>query len=161
MEKQFTTTDGRVYTIEISMGVVRRTEAMLGKRLTAIFVTPELREKYLNDDLGFSDVLYAIIKPQADANGLSKEQFEDTLTGDTFRAAYAMVLENLAYFFEEPLRGLILNHLAKAREMTARIKAELQNVVDDANQKFDQIANSLPTIPTPTKSDSSLQESAA
>jgi hypothetical protein len=162
MANSFKTLDGREYHIRITMGVVRRTEKILGERLTVIFVKPELREKYLHNDLMFMDVLCAILSRQIEKAGITREDFEEELPPDTFRIAYDLVLEGLAYFFEEPLRGLILKNLKKARELTDELKDQLSAAADEESQKLDKMTlESLVNSLTPTSSPSSSPVNAA
>ncbi|MEK6798709.1 MAG: hypothetical protein AABZ12_07080 [Planctomycetota bacterium] len=63
------------------------------------------------------DVIFALIKPQADTAGVTDEQFGAALGGEAILAAQTALYEELVHFF----RGLGRNDLAKAVEAQRRM----------------------------------------
>lgn len=65
-------------------------------------------------------VLWCVCEPQADAAGISPEQFADLLAGDVFADAIAAFMQGLAGFFTHPdQRQLILDVIEKVEQAQA------------------------------------------
>lgn len=158
----FKARDGREYDLTVTMGVVKRVEREIGHRLTAIFVSDDLRPKWIGDDLAFGQLLWVLVKPQAEAAGVSQEQFDDSLDGPTTRAAQREFLRSCSLFFEEPLRGQILLMIAGLDRFSELARTESQTVVAAAKEKLEAMdLKSLLNTSTHTNSDSNLPANAA
>jgi hypothetical protein len=158
----FKARDGREYDLTVTMGCVRRVEREIGHRLSSIFVRDELRAQWVGDDLSFGQLLWAVVKTQAEAAGVSQEQFDDSLDGPTTRVAHREFLRSCSLFFEEPLRGQIELMLAGLDRFNELARTESQTVVAAAREKLEAMTlESLLTTSTPTNSDSSSQANAA
>lgn len=158
----FTARDGREYDLTVTMGTVQRIEKDIGHRLTTIYMQDDLRVHWLGDDLAFGQLLWAIVRRQAEDAGVSQEQFYESLDGPTSRAAYREVLRSCSLFFEEPLRGQIELMIAGIDRFNEMARTESQTVVAAAKERLEAMdLKSLLTTSTPTNSDSSLPASAA
>jgi hypothetical protein len=147
---KFRTMDGHEYQVAITTGAVRRVaDEYEGVRLTSAYLDPDLRAKFFGDDLEFAGLLYHILRPQVEARGLSRAQFEETIDADAIRAAGAAVLEEMAFFFEDPMRSLILRHVAEVRRLGLQL---LTNVADAAKSELEKVLatteTSLPSLST-------------
>lgn len=103
--KTFQDSAGRIWNITITVDGVRRVKDLLGVNLARII---EPREKGgevplmtdLEDDIMLLvDVIYALVKPQADAAGVSDEAFGAALGGEAIAAAHEAFWRELADFF--------------------------------------------------------------
>lgn len=158
----FRALDGREYDLTVTMGCVKRVERDCGHRLTEIFIRDDLRTKWIGDDLAFGQLLWTLVKPQAEAAGVSQEQFDDSLDGPTTRIAHREFLRSCSLFFEEPLRGQIELMMAGVDRFNALARTESQAVVAAAREKLETMTlETLLTTSTPTSSGSSLPASAA
>lgn len=158
----FTARDGRQYDLTITMGTVKRVEREIGHRLTTIFVSDDLRPQWIGDDLGFGQLLWVLVKPQAEAAGVSQEQFDDSLDGPTTRTAQREFLRSCSLFFEEPLRGQILLMLAGLDRFSELARTESQTVVAAAKEKLEAMTlENVLTQSIHTNSGSSSPASAA
>src|SRR5690606_23834975 len=59
------------------------------------------------------DVLYAVVKPEADARNVDDADFGRALAGDSVAAATTALLEGLVGFFPTPRARLLRQALAK------------------------------------------------
>lgn len=158
----FRALDGREYDLTVTMGCVKRVERETGHRITNIFVRDDLRTQWIGDDISFGKLLWAVVKPQAEAAGVSQEQFDDSLDGQTTRVAHREFLRSCSLFFEEPLRGQIELMLAGLERFNELARTESQTVVAAAKEKLEAMTlENLLNTSTPTSSDSNLPASAA
>ncbi len=131
--KTFTDALGRTWTVDLTVGILRRlAQAPLSFRLEEAMPSKieektataaiEAYQAFLNDDLRFGDVLFNIIKPDADAKGINQEQFEAGLKGEANQAAICAFHAAFTDFSSAPrkmiLRGLQVT-MAKATKFQA------------------------------------------
>jgi hypothetical protein len=116
--KTFTDSAGRTWTIALTIDAAKRVKSLLDVNL----LEPEAGDPPLLTRLGtgvilLCDVIFAIVKPQADAAGVSDEQFGAALGGDAILAAQRAFYEELVDFF----RKLGRTDLAKAVDAQRRV----------------------------------------
>lgn len=158
--KTFKAMDGHEYRIAITTGAVRRVaDEYEGVRLTSVYLDPDQRAKFFGDDLEFAGLLYHVVRPQVEARGMTREQFEETFDAEAIRGAGAALLEEMAFFFEEPMRGLILNHVAEVRRIGLRLLTDVADAAKSEMAKALAMAENF--LPTPTTSASSTPANAA
>ncbi len=116
--KTFTDSAGRNWTINLTIDAVKRLKALLEVDLLALEVgDPPLMTKLGLDVVLLCDVIYALIKPQADKEGVSDEQFGQALGGEAILAAQGAFYDELISFF----RHLGRKDLASAVETQRRM----------------------------------------
>lgn len=108
----FTDTQGRTWTIAVTVDTIRRVRALTGTDLMAV-LGGELIERLSADPVLLADVLYAVVKPEADARGVDDADFGRALAGDSVAAATTALLEGLVAFFPSPRARLLRQALAK------------------------------------------------
>jgi hypothetical protein len=116
--KTFTDTAGRAWTIALSIDAVKRVKHLLHVDL----LTPETGDPPVLTRLGtdiilLCDVIFVLVKPQADAAGVTDEEFGAALGGEAIMAAQTAFYEELILFFQ----GLGRSDLAKAVDTQRRI----------------------------------------
>ena len=104
--KTFTDNTGRTWTLSVTVGTIKRVRALCGVDLANIITmesgkTPNvgLLERLAADPVLLVDVLFAVCKPEADAKGITDEEFGRAMAGD------AIELAATALRREPPLRG--------------------------------------------------------
>ena len=114
--KTFTDNQGRNWSIVVNVSTVKRVRSMLKIDLLSILVDEgKLIEQLNTDDMLLCDIIYALVKPDADARQVSDEDFGAAMAGDAIGAATAAFLDELADFFPEPKRRLLKRLLATLR----------------------------------------------
>ncbi len=94
--KTFSDTTGRTWSIAVNVDAVKRVRDLLKEDLLDV---KQILERLMVDPILLCDVIYCICKPQADAEGVSDEQFGQALGGDSILHAKRALLGELVDFF--------------------------------------------------------------
>lgn len=155
------TTDGREWKVEINVGTVRRCLQDTGLRLTDLFANQKTIGQFFADDLKFCEVIHSIIRPQLEAAGKTPEDFYATIDGTVIEAAAEALLVELANFFQEPRRGLLLGLVAKYKTAATQLRDAGTAAVQKALSEMDMERAILDQAQTLTSCASSSPASAA
>ena len=112
---------GRLWDCAVTVDVIKRVKRLVrdestGRALDLRYLDQsDLLQRLLSDPVLICDVLYAVIKPQADAYDpqVSDEEFARGLYGDTLAAAQDALLEGLISFSPSPKRRKALRAMLK------------------------------------------------
>jgi len=116
--KLFADNAGRNWTLSLTIDAAKRVRGLLGVNLLELDAgDPPLLTKLGTDVILLCDVIYCLVKPQADAAGVSDEQFGAALGGEAIHAAQTAFYEELSDFFRKLGRG----DLAKAAPAQRRL----------------------------------------
>jgi hypothetical protein len=139
--KTFNDNAGRTWTIAINVDAIKRVRSLLEVDLLEI-VEGKLIEKLIRDPVLLCDVVYAVCRPEADAKGVSDEDFGRAMAGDAIEHATKALLEDLVGFSPSPrdranLRRVLettWNVMDRARELVEKRldSGELEKVVEQA-----------------------------
>lgn len=99
--KTFTDNAGRTWTIAVNVDAIKRVRGLLQVDLLAV-VEGKLIEQLIRDPVLLCDVIYAVCKPEADANNISDTDFGKAMAGDAIEHATKALLEELANFSPNP-----------------------------------------------------------
>lgn len=146
--RSFVDTQSRRWTITVDVGAIRRVRALCGIDLLSIIAFKEetqeantdLLEKLSSDPVLLVDVLYAICKPDADAQNISDEEFGRALSGDIIEDATHILLDEVVDFFPEAKRRVYQKILTAARRFEKKQTAALMAFLD--NEELDAEINS-------------------
>lgn len=140
----FTDAQGRSWQLELNVTTIKRVRALAGVDLLSIF-TGSLLEQIYSDPVILCDILYAMVKPEADSRDVSDEDFGRALRGEAIDRGTASLLEEVANFSRSPKEQAILR--AVLRKINQRIEAvqvlqmsriesgELDALMDEALKK--------------------------
>jgi hypothetical protein len=169
---EFTDAKERKWSLPLNVAVLRRMRLLAGFDLSDVLpkdiTTKEAAKKaanaygeFLNDDERFASVLYAIVKPQADADGVTQEQFEEGLDGEANQRAIIAFHGAFTDFSQNPrktlLRGMKLG-LKRAEKRLAKLDAitdaEIEKAIDEAESKQSagELPENSPSTPAPVPS---------
>ena len=131
----FADTEGRTWSLELTIGAVKRVQALLDVNLLdplgaaeeAVEATgdaPKKKEVPLITRLQLDvvllvDVIFALLKPQADGAGISDEQFASALGGDTAYRAFEAFMGEWRDFFQKLRRQTEAQAIAANMELVA------------------------------------------
>ncbi|MEW6249184.1 MAG: hypothetical protein AB1716_00930 [Planctomycetota bacterium] len=132
--KTFTDNAGRTWTVAINVDAIKRVRDLLSVDLLEI-LDGKLIEKLYRDPVLLCDVVYAACKPEADAKGVTDEDFGRAMAGDAIEHATKALLEELVGFSPSP----------RDRANLRRILETTWNVMDKAR---DAIETKLATVNT-------------
>lgn len=130
--RTFTDTHGRIWTIAITIDAVKRVRALTGTDLLAV-AGGDLLERLSSDPVLLADVLYAVVKPEANAQQVSDTDFGRALAGDAIGAATTALLQDVVDFFPAPKRALLAKALGKLQDVQAMALAAASARVDALN----------------------------
>ena len=128
--KNFTDTAGREWALSLTIDSVKRVRALLDVNLLELEAgDPSLLTKLGTDVILLCDVIFVLVKPQADKAGVTDEQFGAALGGDVILAAQAAFYDEIIDFFRRLSRGDIATAVEAQRRMidlaVARIEMEI------------------------------------
>jgi len=116
--KTFTDNAGRAWTLVLTIDAAKRVKGLLNVNLLELESgDPPLLTRLGTDVILLCDVIFALVKPQADAASVSDEQFAAALGGEVILAAQTAFYEELVDFF----RKLGRTDLAKAVDAQRRM----------------------------------------
>jgi hypothetical protein len=146
----FTDTQGRVWTIAITVDAVKRVRALTGTDLLAV-AGGDLLERLSTDPVLLADVLYAVVRPEADARQVSDADFGRALAGDVIGAATTALLEDIVDFFPGQKRRLLATALQKLHAVQDAAMAVAQERVEalDATALVSAATAEPPNLPGP------------
>ena len=116
--KTFTDSAGRVWTVAINVDAIKRVQSLVQVNLLEA-IEGKLLERLSTDMVLLCDILFALVKPEADAKNVSDQDFGRAMAGDVLDAASTALLEELVDFFPSGKRRLLSQALAKLQKLEA------------------------------------------
>lgn len=120
--RTFKDTAGRTWTVQLNVDAIKRVRSLLTVDLLEV-ADGSLIERLAGDPILLCDVVFAIVKPDADAAQVSDTDFGRAMGGDCLEHATTALLEELADFFPSSKRQVLRLALAKLRDVDAKIVA--------------------------------------
>ena len=146
--KTFTDAASRAWEVTVNVGAVRRVRDLLGVDLMDV-AGGDLLERLADDPVLLVDVLYVLVKPQADAKGVSDEDFGRGMVGGVLDEAASALMKELLDFFPSAQRARALGKMA--RKLEAQQAAVTEAAAALATMGGGSSGNSpAPAEPTPT-----------
>lgn len=114
--KIFTDNAARTWNVQINVDAIKRVRDLIRVNLLEV-LDGALLDRLSSDPILLCDVVYAVCKPQADAQDISDTQFGQAMGGDAIDAAADALLEELIDFFPKSRRAVLKTALAKLRKL--------------------------------------------
>lgn len=133
----FKDTEGRIWTLRITVAAIRRIKDIAGIDLGdfSVFGEGGPFSDLGSDSCRLVEIVYAAVKPEADVLGVTMEKFMESFVGETVVKASEALLESLADFFPGS-QGLLIR---RALELSGKAKedadAQLRRFVEEALEK--------------------------
>jgi len=141
--KTFNDNAGRTWTVSITVDAIKRVRGLLDVDLLEV-VGGKLIDRLITDPVLLCDIVYAVCKPEADAQDVSDEDFGRAMAGDAIEHATTALLEELVSFSPSPRdranlkRVLVTTHrvMDKARDLVEQKieSGELDRIAEEALQ---------------------------
>jgi len=129
--KTFTDSAGRTWTVSLTIDAAKRVKGLLDVNLLELEAgDPPLLTRLGTDVILLCDVIFALIKPQADAAGVSDEQFGAALGGEVILAAQTAFYEELVDFFRKLGRTDLAKAVDAQRRMIDLAVARIETRID-------------------------------
>jgi hypothetical protein len=126
----YTDAHGRAWSVEITVATLKRVRALAGVDLLEA-AGGSLLDRLVADPVLLADVLYAVVKPQADERKLTDEDVGRGLTGDAIDHATSALLDAFVAFFPSPRRRILETALAKLAGWRQQALQAAQARLDD------------------------------
>ena len=128
---------GRTWTVAIHVDALKRVRALAQVDLLEA-VEGKLLERLTTDPVLLCDVLYALCKPEAQANSVTDEDFGRAMAGDAIEHATKALLEELVGFSPSPRDRANLQRLLTTIDQAVE---KVQTVVEAriANLPVDEV----------------------
>ena len=145
--KTFKDNAGRTWSVALNIFVVKQVRGLLGVDLLDLGIDAKnpadgLLYRLIGDPVLLVDVLFAVCKAQADAAGVTDEQFAQAMAGDAIDSATKALLEELADFTPSPRDRARARRVIEATwqmidraqdVLDANAERELPRVMDEAD----------------------------
>jgi hypothetical protein len=142
--RTFKDNGGRTWTVTVNVDAVKRVRSLLDVNLLDV-VDGKLIERLAADPVLLCDVLYALVKPEADAQKVTDQDFGRGMAGDTIDLATTALLEELVDFFPQGKRRLLQKALAKLKDWEAKALGVAERKLDSPELEA-QFENALKSI---------------
>lgn len=131
----FEDTEGRTWSLDLTYGSARRVKQLLGVDLLNPLdgEAPSLLNRLALELMLLCDVIYALIKPQADELGVSDEEWAAAMGGGAMLAAQDALYEEMAAFSRSLGRTDTLTAIRKQKEMIARAVQANEKRIEEAD----------------------------
>jgi hypothetical protein len=136
--KTFTDSAGRTWTIAVTVDAIKRVEGLI-KGVNLANLTsgdPPLLTRLETDVVLLCDVIFALVKPQADQLSVTDEEFGKAMGGDAIMAAHDAFWEERTGFF----RQLRRTDTARAIEKQAALVKATVEAIEQRVETFDTAA---------------------
>ena len=127
----FTDTEGRSWTVQVTVDAIRRVRDLTGVNLAVEATGGDLFERLAADPVLLCDILYGLVKPEADKASVSDEDFGRAMAGDAIDCATEALLEELVAFFPQSQRQVLKKALAKLEKFEVRAVEFAMRRLDD------------------------------
>jgi len=129
--KTFTDSAGRTWTLTLTIDAAKRVKSLLDVNLLELEAgDPPLLTRLGTDVILLCDVIFALVKPQADAAGVSDQEFAAALGGDVVLAAQTAFYGELVGFFRKLGRGDLAKAVDAQRRMIDLAVARIETRID-------------------------------
>ena len=142
--KTFKDNVGRTWNLQINIDAIKRVRSLLDVNLLDA-VDGKLLERLCSDPVLLCDVLYALVKPEADSKNVTDEGFGRGMAGDAIEHATTALLEELTDFFPQARRRILKKALGKLKTFEERAIAVADKRLDDPelDREIEAILNGI------------------
>ncbi len=138
---------GRTWTVSITIDAIKRARGLLDVDLLEV-VGGKLIDRLITDPVLLCDIVYAVCKPEADAQSVSDEDFGRAMAGDAIEHATTALLEELVSFSPSPRDRA---NLKRVLDTTRRVMDKARDLVEQRIEsgELDRIAEEalMQTVP--------------
>jgi hypothetical protein len=110
--KTFNDSQGRTWSVVINVSAIKRVRDVLGVDLLDV-ASGDLLSRLADDPCVLVDVLFALCKAEADAKGVTDEDFGQAMVGGVLDEASGVLMKELLDFFPSAQRARALGRMAR------------------------------------------------
>lgn len=152
----FTDTQNRTWSLIVNVATIKRVRALCDIDLSSIIsldpngkANVDVLEKIANDPVLLVDVIYALVKPEADSKGITDEEFGTSMAGDCIETATEALLEEIVDFFPEAKRKILRKIVETTKRFNLQARTTLETILTnpDLDNQITQELKRLSTLP--------------
>jgi hypothetical protein len=119
--KTFADNAGRTWALKVDVSTIRRVRDVLELNLLELVdLKSNMLERLYQDPCLLCDILFVLVKPEAEAKGVTDEDFGRSLGGDALGDATDALLTEIVDFFPKGRRELLTKILSKWTAMQGK-----------------------------------------
>lgn len=141
--KMFHDNVGREWAITINVTTLKRCRSLTNFDPLSIVESRESLARLAADPVLLGDILFALVKPQADERKITDLDFGTALAGDAIERATTALMEELVDFFPQSRREILTLAASKQRELSALVE---RRVLDRLVSEMDAISSRAESI---------------
>ena len=131
--KEFSDNTGRTWAVTVNVAVVKRVHSLLGVHLGDV-VGGNLAQRMIDDPVLMVDVIFAILKPEADERGVDDEEFARSMGGDALDNAMEAFLDEMVNEYLPPTKArLFAKAMTKYRAMMDQVASRAEKLIDSGD----------------------------
>ena len=157
--RTFKDRSGREWTVDLNITEAKRAKSMLKVDILDLMDEAkgtELLARLQGDEIFVVDLVYVLVKDQADKLGLTDEDFGRSMAGGAIDEAHKVLLAEICDFFRNPARRAVLRTMmAKFADLEARGIRIAETVLANANPERIAEAMTIPGGPSGNSPESS------
>lgn len=154
----FKTTDGREWVVAVNVGTIKRVREMAAVNLLSLVGDVSAISAVFSDDVKLAEVVAAVVLPQLESCRQVPDDLFSVLDGSALEQAAEALLREIANFFQEPRRSVLLKAMEKVARAT---QAKNHAGAAAALEALETMEIEVPSAQTLTSCASSLPASAA
>lgn len=148
----FRTTDGLEWTLAVNVGTIKRVRELTGVQLLSLLSDTVEVSGVFSDDVRLAEVIEAVIRPQLEKAGKTADDFFSVIDGTVVEQAAEALLREVANFFQEPKRTVLLAAMDKVmlsnrEKMAAGAAAALKAVEEMETPSVSTLMSSVSSSP--------------
>lgn len=135
----FTDTSKRVWEVSVNVGTIKRVHAVLGVDLLDVVAIKDgdnsggLLKKLIDDPVLLCNILYVLVKEQADKQSVTDEEFGRGMAGDVIAEATTALMRELVNFFHGAKRVLLEGIWKRVEEVQTKATALALKAAESVN----------------------------
>lgn len=134
--KTFKDSTGRSWEITLTVGSVKRVRALLDVDLLAIEEgDPPLLTRLATDVILLCDVIFVLVKPQADKLDVDDVEFGESLGGEVIADAQDAFYEELVLFSQSRHRMDLVKAIKSQRELIEVGRTRVESAIEKVGEK--------------------------
>jgi len=130
---------GREWRIEANFGSYARVKSSTGVKLYDIATESRESLVQLADAFTLGSVVWAMIEPQAEASGVTPEQFYEAVDGQVLNDAYSALIDEMIFFCPTRQRKVLEMAVAKVRAADAKADKLVDESLSEFEQEIDRV----------------------
>lgn len=139
----FKDTAGREWHLTANYANYARVKSAVDVKLYDIGTEDRKSLVQLADDFTLGAVLWSMIEPQAEARGLTPEQFYETVDGTVLREAHSALIDEMIFFCHPHQRRILEAAVRKLREAEAKAEKTVDRLIPMVEAEMDAAIEQL------------------